>query len=748
MFDDALLDLNAQIDTLNDAQREAVLFGLGPLMVVAGAGSGKTRVLTHRIARLISDGTHPQSILAITFTNKAAQEMKDRVGRLVGDHLVGINRDASGAIQTQRWGGMWVQTFHAACARILRKEAHRLGYSRQFTIHDTGDTRQMVKRCAESLHVDTKRHTPRMLAQMISAAKNEMIDFETYAVQAESIQEKICADVYRIYEERMVLANAMDFDDLLYKTVIIFQLFDAVRDAYREQFQHILVDEWQDTNLAQYELIKLLGAPDGNVCVVGDADQSIYGFRGADIRNMLNVEKDFPSVTKIVLDRNYRSTQRILSAANAVIANNKNRLEKNLWTDVGDGAKIVVHHAEDDTHEARYIVDQVNQLTSTGDYKRADCVVLYRTNAQSRSLEEALLGDGQAYQILGATRFYDRAEVKDTVAYLNLMVNPANDVAVERIINTPRRGIGDKTVDLLAAHASRQQIPLLEACRRVDQVNGLGPRAISAVKAFVATIDELTALLGQSDYDLASLVNEVITISGIREFYVEQDTPEAHAKLENLDELVQGAEDFATHDIEIDDETNGLAAYLERVALLGEQDHLGDASERVTLMTIHNAKGLEYPVVFVAGLEEGIFPHEMSMGTPDGLEEERRLAYVAITRAEQRLFLTRAKQRTLYGRATLNTPSRFLREVPDNLVAGSKVTARPKQITNRLAAARKRVAEPPTFAIGEIVTHAHFGRGVVIDLPEGKADEIIIKFDQTGKKRLSLALANLSSVED
>ncbi|WP_336251066.1 ATP-dependent helicase, partial [Stomatohabitans albus] len=717
--DTSLPDLNDQIDTLNEAQREAVLFGLGPLMVVAGAGSGKTRVLTHRIARLIADGAHPQSILAITFTNKAAQEMKDRVGRLVGDNLVGITRDTAGVIQTQRWGGMWVQTFHAACARILRKEAHRLGYNKQFTIHDTGDTRQMIKRCAEANQVDTKRQTPRMLAQMISAAKNELIDYETYGEQAQSLQEKIAADVYRTYEERMVLANAMDFDDLLYKTVNIFELFDDVRDYYREQFQHILVDEWQDTNLAQYELIKLLGAPDGNVCVVGDTDQSIYGFRGADIRNMLNFEKDFPSVTTIVLDRNYRSTQRILDAANAVISNNKDRLEKNLWTDVGDGAKIVVHHAEDDGGEARYIVDQVNQLTSTGNYKRADCVVLYRTNAQSRSLEEALLGDGQAYQILGATRFYDRAEVKDTVAYLTLIVNPANDVAVERVINTPRRGIGDKTVELLANYAAQHQMPLLEACRHVDQVNGLGARAVAAVKAFVSTIDDLQTLLGQPDLELASLVNEVITISGIREFYVEQDTPEALAKLENLNELVQGAEDFATHDIDIDDDTNGLAAYLERVSLLGEQDHLGDASERITLMTIHNAKGLEYPVVFVAGLEEGIFPHEMSLGTPEGLQEERRLAYVAITRAEQRLFLTRAKQRTLYGRATLNTPSRFLREVPDNLVDGSTTVGRPKQIKNRLAAARKRVAETPTFVVGEIVTHAHFGRGVVLDLPDG-----------------------------
>ena len=748
MADLEIPDLNAQIDALNDAQREAVRFGLGPLMVVAGAGSGKTRVLTHRIARLIADGAHPQSILAITFTNKAAQEMKDRVGRLVGDNLVGISRDASGVIQSQRWGGMWVQTFHAACARILRKEAHRLGYGRQFTIHDTGDTRQMIKRCAEACSVDTKRHTPRMLAQMISAAKNELIDFETYAEQAESLQEKICADVYRTYEERMVLANAMDFDDLLYKTVVIFELFDEVRDFYREQFQHILVDEWQDTNQAQYRLITLLGAPEGNVCVVGDADQSIYGFRGADIRNMLNFEKDFPGVTKIVLDRNYRSTQRILNAANAVIANNKDRLEKNLWTDVGDGAKIVVHHAEDDGAEARFIVDQVNQLTSKGDYQRADCVVLYRTNAQSRSLEEALLSDGQAYQILGATRFYDRAEVKDTVAYLNLMINPANDVAVERIINTPRRGIGDKTVELLATYAARQRIPLLEACRQVDQVNGLGARAVSAVKAFVGTIDELQALVGQVDLDLASLVNEAITVSGIREFYVDQDTPEAHAKLENLDELVQGAEDFATRDIEIDDDTNGLAAYLERIALLGEQDHLGDASERITLMTIHNAKGLEYPVVFVAGLEEGIFPHEMSLGTPAGLEEERRLAYVAITRAEQRLFLTRAKQRTLFGRSTLNMPSRFIKEVPVDLVAGASVTSRPKQVTNRLAAARKRVKELPTFVPGEVVTHAHFGRGVVLDIPQDKPDEIIINFEKAGKKRLSLALANLTPVEE
>lgn len=748
-----LPDLNAQIDSLNDAQREAVLFGNGPLMVVAGAGSGKTRVLTHRIARLLADGAHPQSILAITFTNKAAQEMKDRVGRLVGDHLVGISRDAAGAVATQRWGGMWVQTFHAACARLLRKEAHRLGYSKQFTIHDTGDTRQMIKRCAEACKIDIKRHTPKMFAQMISAAKNELIDFEDYAQCAESLQEELAAQVYRTYEQRMVQSNAMDFDDLLYKTVTIFELFDDVRDFYRHQFQHILVDEWQDTNKAQYEIVRLLAAPQGNICVVGDADQSIYGFRGANIRNMVDFDQDFPTVTKIVLDRNYRSTQRILSAANAVISNNKDRLEKNLWTDIGEGAKIVVHHAEDDGSEARYIVDQVNQLTSTGEFQRKDCVVLYRTNAQSRSLEEALLSDGQAYQILGATRFYDRAEIKDTVAYLTMLVNPANDVAVERIINTPRRGIGDKTIELLATYAANHRIGLLEACRHADQVNGLGSRAVSAVTAFVATINEIQGLRNQLTYDLASLVNDVITISGIRESYVVQDTPEAHARLENLDELVQGAEDFATRDIEVDDDTNGLAAYLERIALLGEQDNLGDANERITLMTIHNAKGLEYPVVFVAGLEEGIFPHEMSLGTLDGIEEERRLAYVAITRAEKRLFLTRAKQRTLFGRSSINMPSRFLREVPSDLVAGTPTTSRRDQVANRqiasrLKAARKQATNLPTFAPGEIVTHNLFGRGVVIDVPADKPDEIIISFDKAGKKRLSLAFANLTPVED
>ena len=733
LFTDASAEL---IEGLNPAQRDAVLHAGGPLLVIAGAGSGKTRVLAHRIAHLIHDRkVDPYGILAITFTNKASSEMQLRVAELVGDRVVGLVRTADGQVRPRRWGGMWVSTFHAACARLLRAEIGRLGYDTSFTIYDSDDSRRLLAQCIDELGMDPKRIAPRAAAAMISRAKNELIDFETYAGQAEDWFAQQVAEVYRLYQDRLQRASALDFDDLLTKTVELLQLFDDVLARYQAQFRHILVDEWQDTNHAQYTLVQMLASEHRNLAVVGDADQSIYRFRGADIRNILDFERDFPDATRITLDRNYRSTQTILDAANAVISHNTQRLDKDLWTDLGQGEPVVRYTAENAHDEAAFAAEEVDRLVDEHGYEPGDCAVFYRTNAQSRVLEEVLIRTGTPYQVIGGTRFYERKEIKDLLAYLQLLVNPADDVAARRVINTPRRGIGSKTEQVLSDVALRERITFLDACRRAEEHPQLGPRAVSSVLDFVSVLDQLRALVDGGD--LPKLVVETWTRTGYMDELEAQRTVEAQGRMENVTELRGVAEDFVSLQ---PDAT--LAEFLERIALVTEADALddGEPQSRLVLMTMHNAKGLEYPVVFVIGMEDSVFPHHRALSDPDELEEERRLCYVAFTRARQRLYVTSAWSRTLYGATNANPPSRFLREIPESLIEVRRDQGSP----SRRVAAREQEQQGEEFTVGMRVLHTRFGPGRILELSGAPGNqEALIRFDESGTKRLLLTYAPL-----
>jgi len=733
LFTDASAEL---IEGLNPAQRDAVLHAGGPLLVIAGAGSGKTRVLAHRIAHLIHDRkVDPYGILAITFTNKASSEMQLRVAELVGDRVVGLVRTADGQVRPRRWGGMWVSTFHAACARLLRAEIGRLGYDTSFTIYDSDDSRRLLAQCIDELGMDPKRIAPRAAAAMISRAKNELIDFETYAGQAEDWFAQQVAEVYRLYQDRLQRASALDFDDLLTKTVELLQLFDDVLARYQAQFRHILVDEWQDTNHAQYTLVQMLASEHRNLAVVGDADQSIYRFRGADIRNILDFERDFPDATRITLDRNYRSTQTILDAANAVISHNTQRLDKDLWTDLGQGEPVVRYTAENAHDEAAFAAEEVDRLVDEHGYEPGDCAVFYRTNAQSRVLEEVLIRTGTPYQVIGGTRFYERKEIKDLLAYLQLLVNPADDVAARRVINTPRRGIGSKTEQVLSDVALRERITFLDACRRAEEHPQLGPRAVSSVLDFVSVLDQLRELVDGGD--LPKLVEETWTRTGYMDELEAQRTVEAQGRMENVTELRGVAEDFVSLQ---PDAT--LAEFLERIALVTEADALddGEPQSRLVLMTMHNAKGLEYPVVFVIGMEDSVFPHHRALSDPDELEEERRLCYVAFTRARQRLYVTSAWSRTLYGATNANPPSRFLREIPESLIEVRRDQGSP----SRRVAAREQEQQGEEFTVGMRVLHTRFGPGRILELSGAPGNqEALIRFDESGTKRLLLTYAPL-----
>ena len=739
----------ALLEGMNPEQARAVAHDGGPLLIVAGAGSGKTRVLTHRIAHLIRDrGVAPQEILAITFTNKAADEMKLRVGGLVGERLVGISRDDQGNPRVRRWGGMWVSTFHAACARLLRAEAPRLGYDKAFTIYDAADSTRLVGLCLRELDIDTKRLTPRGAAHMISAAKNELVDFETYALRAQNWHEEKVGEVYRRYQERLHRASAFDFDDLLVKTVELFQLFDDVLDRYRRQFTHILVDEWQDTNRAQYEIVRLLAWEHRNLCVVGDADQSIYKFRGADIRNILEFERDFPDATRITLERNYRSTQTILDAANAVIANNVRRIPKNLWTDQGDGVKVVRYLAENEQDEAAFVAEEVDRLGDQEGVKPGDCAIFYRTNAQSRVLEEVLIRLGMPYQVIGGTRFYERREVKDLLAYLRLLVNPADDVSAKRVLNVPRRGIGAKSEGALDRFGTQEGIAFLEACRRAEENPWLGPRAVASALDLVHTLDGLRTWALETRPQLREIVEQTWERTGYLAELQAERTVEALGREENVKELAGVADDFN----ELSPDAT-LEEFLERVSLVSEQDDLADDASRLTLMTMHNAKGLEFPVVFLVGMEDAVFPHHRALGDPEELEEERRLAYVAMTRARERLYLTSAWSRTLFGGTNANPPSRFLKEVPRELVedrseqrgaasrrALTKVGVR-SQYTGRPGAEDDDGAD---LGVGDRIRHPTFGPGRILELSGRPGnEEALIAFDEYGTKRLLMAYAPL-----
>ena len=732
--EDLLVDLNPQ-------QRLAVTHVGTPLLIVAGAGSGKTRVLTRRVAYLLAErNVQPHEVLAITFTNKAAGEMRHRVEELVGP----------------RARAMLVSTFHSACVRFLRRDAQRLGYTTSFTIYDAGDALRLVTMVMRDLDMDAKRVTPRTILNAISNAKNELIDDESYLERASTPIERQVAEVYRDYQRRLRAANAMDFDDLIMNTVTLLQVFKDVAEHYRRRFKHILVDEYQDTNHAQYVLVKELvgtetdGIPPAELCVVGDADQSIYAFRGATIRNIEEFERDYPHAKTVMLEQNYRSTQNILTAANAVIARNQGRKEKRLWTDAGAGEPLKVYVADDEHDEASFIAGEIGRLVSQEGHTNADVAIMYRTNAQSRAIEDAFIRNGIPYRVIGGTRFYERKEIRDALAYLRALVNPEDEVSIRRIINEPKRGIGDKAESSVEAFAIRQRISFGEALRRVDQIPDLATRSVTALHSFVQMMDNLrtvvdageppstviVAMLEQSGY-LASLQNSL--------------DPQDEARLDNLGELESIAREFETAEGDDDERGTSLADFLERVSLVADADELPDSEDgMVTLMTLHTAKGLEFPVVFLTGMEDGGFPHQRSFGDAKEMEEERRLAYVGITRARERLYLTRAIVRMTWGSPVYGPQSRFIDEIPEEQLSwlrGAPSSA-PTPITRSIAPTASSFMKSQhrgggtvvDLSVGDRVNHDKFGLGTVIAV-NGSGDRADATIDfgaGVGEKRLLL----------
>jgi DNA helicase-2/ATP-dependent DNA helicase PcrA len=770
------------LEGLNEPQRAAVVHAGRPLLVVAGAGSGKTRVLTRRIAWLITERkAHPGSILAITFTNKAAAEMKERVEELVG----------------RRARIMWVSTFHSACVRILRKEITvlnegGLGFKSTFSIYDAADSKRLMTLVAKDLELDPKRFPPNVLLHWMSNHKNELRDAEEVTRDARNHYEEACASAYSLYQRRLKDANALDFDDLIMTTVHLFMAYPDVRENYRRRFRHVLVDEYQDTNHAQYALIHQLCADNpedldpeaervepSELMVVGDADQSIYAFRGANIRNILDFEQDFPNAQTIMLEQNYRSTQTILNAANSVITHNKGRKPKRLWSDAGPGERIIGYVGDDEHDEARFVSDEIDMLTDQSGVRAADVAVFYRTNAQSRVFEEVFIRTGQPYKVVGGVRFYERREVRDALAYLRMLVNPADEISLRRILNTPKRGIGDRAVACVTVLAERERITFWEALRRSDEAPGLASRSHNAISGFVAMVEELQSMVA-ADERPDVVLESVLDRSGYLAELEGSDDPQDETRLENIAELVAVAREFADDPEAVATGAAGLAEFLERVALVADTDQIPDAPPEgegsgadpgvVTLMTLHTAKGLEFPVVFLTGLEDGVFPHARSLGDQPELEEERRLAYVGVTRAQQRLYLSRAVVRSAWGAPSHNPASRFLDEMPIDLVdwrrteaaqsqwnrpdlsTGSRSWSTPTPAGRRnfsAAAARadaaskaKATREVPSLSPGDRVQHDSFGLGTVVAL-EGVADKAVasIDFGSEGVKRLLLRYA-------
>jgi DNA helicase-2/ATP-dependent DNA helicase PcrA len=710
---------------LNEPQRQAVRHGEGPLLVLAGAGSGKTRVLTHRIAYLLAtEQARPGEILAITFTNKAASEMRDRVGDLIGRSV----------------RAMWVTTFHSSCARMLRADAEKLGYSRGFTIYDESDSLRMLKRCMTELGIDPKRYPPRAIRAQISGAKNKLTDSAAYAEAQGSVFEETVAEAYALYEKRMLEANAMDFDDLLVRTVNAMELFEEVRDRWRRVFKHVLVDEYQDTNHAQYRLLQLLSSEHGNLMVVGDEDQSIYGFRHADIRNILDFERDFPEAEVIKLEQNYRSTQTILSAANAVVERNRERREKRLWTEIAGGEPVQLAEVGDEHEESRWVAGEIQRLGEEEGVRREDVAVFYRTNAMSRVLEDTLNRFDVAYQVIGGTKFYERAEIKDAVAYLSLLVNPSDQISLSRVVNSPRRGIGNTTQGRLAAHANTTGLPIWEVVGRVEEVPGLGAAAIKSLSRFHEMVESLIERVDRGE-PVAEILQATLSESGYLEALEAERTIEAEGRIENLEALVAGAAEFdIEREREGDSEVPPLEEYLQQISLYTDQDALDADESLVTLMTLHNAKGLEYDTVFIVGCEEGAFPHMRAL-EEGGEEEERRLCYVGITRARKRLYMTWARERRLFGRAERNLPSRFVDELPAELT--ERHGGSPGGAGGWEAAASAGAAQPidpgPTLELrtGDDVVHASFGDGVVTAVEPGGV--VVVRFAGDGTERKLMA---------
>jgi DNA helicase-2/ATP-dependent DNA helicase PcrA len=720
---------------LNPAQREAVAATEGPVLVVAGAGSGKTRVLTYRIAHLLRDlHVPPQSLLAITFTNKAADEMKGRVEALVG-----------GAVRA-----MWVSTFHSACVRILRREAARLGYRSGFSIYDDADSLRLLNLVLRDLDLEVKRFPPKAMKAVISKAKNELVDFESFADQGDGFYHEQVADVYRLYQQRLLEASAMDFDDLLMVTVELFGAFPDVLAGYQERFRYVLVDEYQDTNRAQYVLVKQLTATHRNLCVVGDSDQSIYKFRGADIRNIRDFEVDYPDARIVILDQNYRSTETILDAANSVISNNTKRTPKNLWSDRGRGVPIFRYEAEDEHDEAGYVVDEIERLQADG-FNLSDIAVFYRTNAMSRVIEDVFVRRTVPYTVVGSVKFYERKEIKDAIAYLRAVVNPADEVSLKRIINEPRRGIGDTTIAHVDRFSQADKVGFAEGLRRAREIAQLNPRAQTAIAEFVTIMDHLRQVA--EDVGVSAAAQAVLNDTGLLASLEAEQTIEAIGRVENLRELVGVATEFETSnegavigDEEFDslDNLRRLELFLESTALVADIDEWEEGAGAVTLMTLHTAKGLEFPAVFIVGMEDGVFPHMRSLGDPAELEEERRLAYVGITRAQDKLYLTSSWSRMLFGGSNYNPPSRFLTEIPDSLLEKAGKRERRSASERASMSGPRTTVDAGSIGPGDRVRHDKWGLGTVREVVgAGDLAEAEVMFDTQGKKRLLLAWAPL-----
>lgn len=739
---------NNLLQGLNNKQQEAVKSVAGPLLIMAGAGSGKTRVLTHRVAYIIEQNlANPWNILAITFTNKAAREMRERVDKLMGEGAEDI----------------WVSTFHALCVRILRRNAERIGYERAFNIASTSEQRTLVKRLLAALNVDSKQYTPRTILGTISNAKNNMVTPEEFASNAKGPYEEVVAKVYRQYQEELHRNQAMDFDDLIMKTIELFKEFPDVLEYYQNKFHYIHVDEYQDTNEAQYELVTLLAARYRNICVVGDADQSIYGWRGANMENILNFEKDYPDATVVKLEQNYRSTKNILKAANAVIDNNINRKDKTLWTDNAAGDKVHYYRAGNENDEAYYVIKQVQKLRQDQDYDYSDFAVLYRTNAQSRVIEEALLKAGIPYKLVGAHKFYDRMEIQDVLAYLRLATNPDDSLSFRRVVNVPKRGIGTTSVDKLADFATMNNITMLEAARQAGAANIRG-KAQGQLLAFADLIADLHDF--QMEHNITELTDEILQRSGYKEMLETEKTLENQSRLENLEEFKSVTAEFEKNWMPTDEESNMFVDFLSDLALVSDQDDVEEDAPEVTLMTLHAAKGLEFPVVFLIGMEEGIFPLGRATEDDGELEEERRLAYVGITRAEKELYLTNAQSRMLYGRRQINPASRFITEIDTDVLVseGHKASEIARPVGRRdypFDRYRKKTsfqpgqrienkgtgAEKKAWKIGDQVKHKAWGTGTIIKVTgQGEGMELDIAFPSQGIKRLLASFAPITRV--
>ncbi|MCY7949314.1 DNA helicase PcrA [Bacillus inaquosorum] len=729
---------NQLLSGLNPVQQEAVKTTDGPLLLMAGAGSGKTRVLTHRIAYLMAEKhVAPWNILAITFTNKAAREMKERVESILGPGADDI----------------WISTFHSMCVRILRRDIDRIGINRNFSILDTADQLSVIKGILKERNLDPKKFDPRSILGTISSAKNELTEPEEFSKVAGGYYDQVVSDVYVDYQKKLLKNQSLDFDDLIMTTIKLFDRVPEVLEFYQRKFQYIHVDEYQDTNRAQYMLVKQLAERFQNLCVVGDSDQSIYRWRGADIANILSFEKDYPNASVILLEQNYRSTKRILRAANEVIKNNSNRKPKNLWTENDEGIKISYYRGDNEFGEGQFVAGKIHQLHSTGKRKLSDIAILYRTNAQSRVIEETLLKAGLNYNIVGGTKFYDRKEIKDILAYLRLVSNPDDDISFTRIVNVPKRGVGATSLEKIASYAAMNGLSFFQAIQQVDFI-GVSAKAANALDSFRQMIENLTNM--QDYLSITELTEEILDKTEYREMLKAEKSIEAQSRLENIDEFLSVTKNF-----EQKSEDKTLVAFLTDLALIADIDQLDQKEEEsggkdaITLMTLHAAKGLEFPVVFLMGLEEGVFPHSRSLMEEAEMEEERRLAYVGITRAEQELYLTNAKMRTLFGRTNMNPESRFIAEIPDDLLenlnenketrapSSRKMQPRRGPVSRPVSYASKTGGDTLNWAVGDKAGHKKWGTGTVVSVKgEGEGTELDIAFPSpVGVKRLLAAFA-------